>query len=136
MEDIRPAPDNTQPAGFDLSEPQTRFIALFGAGSFVLLVLMILALQAYFNRVKEHEVFVKVLEPVSADLRALHAREDLALNNYQYIDRAKGTVRLPVRRAMELLIEESAEGKVFYPTAPVPVPTPLAQAPAVKEQGR
>ena len=136
MEDSRPT--TPQPAGFDLSEPQTRFIALFGIVTLILLIAIILALQAYFNRVKEREVFVKVLEPVSADLLALHAREDLALNSYRYIARAKGTVHLPIRRAMGLLIAESAEGKSFYPTKPVPVPAPAAAVPvsAAKESVR
>lgn len=51
-----------------------------------------------------------MLEPVSEDLRALRAREDIQLNSYEYIDREKGTVRLPITRAMELLSQEYAQG--------------------------
>lgn len=111
----------TQPAGFDLAEPKTRFIAVFGFATLLLLAAIILGLQAYVDRVKEHEIFVKVLEPVSADLTALRSREDIQLDTYQYLDRGKGAVRLPIRRAMDLLAQEYAEGKLFYPARPVPV---------------
>lgn len=95
--------------GFDAAEPRTRFIALFGLATLVALVAIILGLQAYVDSVKQEEIYVKVLQPVSEDLRALRAREDTELNGYQYIDRAKGTVRLPIRRAMELLAKEHAK---------------------------
>jgi hypothetical protein len=29
------------------------------------------------------------------------------LHSYKYVDRAKGTVRIPIERAMELVIEEA-----------------------------
>ncbi len=92
--------------GFDTAEPKTRLIALFGVATMVLLAVILLVLEGYVDRVKQHEIFIKVEQPVSADLQALRAREDADLNAYRYIDRAKGTVRLPVARAMELLLEE------------------------------
>jgi hypothetical protein len=39
------------------------------------------------------------------DLTDLHGREDLLLNNYSWIDRSKGTVRIPIERAMELIAQ-------------------------------
>lgn len=93
-------------ANFDTSEPKTRLIALVGLLTLIGLVVVILGLQAYVDRVREHQVFVKQLEPVSEDLKALRAREDAELNSYRYIDREKGLVRIPIRRAMELLLIE------------------------------
>ncbi len=95
--------------GFDRTEPKTRFIALFGLGTLIALVAIILGVQAYADRVRSEQIFVKQLQPVSADLRALHAREDAELNSYQYLDRDKGIVRLPIRRAMELVEKEHAK---------------------------
>ena len=46
--------------GFDRSEPNVRLIAIFGAGTLVLLVVAVLALQYYYDRVLEEQVFVKV----------------------------------------------------------------------------
>ena len=35
----------------------------------------------------------------------LHAREDLLLNNYSWVDQAQGKVRIPIERAMELIAQ-------------------------------
>jgi hypothetical protein len=40
------------------------------------------------------------------DIANLHAREDLLLNDYTWIDRSKGTVRIPIERAMELVAQQ------------------------------
>jgi hypothetical protein len=107
--------------GFDRSEPNVRFIAIFGAGTLVLLVVAVLALQFYYDRVLEEQVFVKVQEPVAQTLVDLRAREDEELHSYRYLDREKGTVRLPIERAMELLANEAAQGKLKYAQRAAPV---------------
>jgi len=40
------------------------------------------------------------------DLTDLHEREDLLLNHYSWVDRGKGTVRIPIERAMEIIAEK------------------------------
>ena len=107
--------------GFDRSEPNVQFIAIFGAGTLVLLVVTVVALQYYYDRVLEEQVFVKVREPVAQTLVDLRAREDEELHSYRYLDREKGTVRLPIERAMELLANEAAQGKLKYAQRAVPV---------------
>lgn len=39
------------------------------------------------------------------DVADLHARENLLLNNYSWVDESKGTVRIPIERAMELIAQ-------------------------------
>jgi hypothetical protein len=39
------------------------------------------------------------------DVADLHAREDLLLSNYTWVDESKGTVRIPIERAMELVAQ-------------------------------
>src|SRR5580700_8446153 len=39
------------------------------------------------------------------DVADLHAREDLLLDNYTWADQSKGTVRIPIDRAMELIAQ-------------------------------
>ncbi len=39
------------------------------------------------------------------DITVLHAREDLLLSNYSWVDQSKGTVRIPIERAMELIAQ-------------------------------
>jgi hypothetical protein len=40
------------------------------------------------------------------DLAELHAREDMLLDNYSWIDQTQGKVRIPVARAMELVARD------------------------------
>ncbi len=96
-----------QTLGFDRTEPRTRFIALLGLGIIVTLVAIILAVQSYVDHVQDEQIYQKVLAPVSEDLKVLRAREDSELNSYHYIDKTKGTVRLPITRAMELVAKEA-----------------------------
>ena len=52
------------------------------------------------------------------DIATLHAKEDLLLDHYTWIDEQKGTVRIPIERAMELIAQQG------LPVAPAPkVPT-------------
>jgi len=53
------------------------------------------------------------------DIATLHAREDILLDNYTWIDRSKGTVRIPIERAMELVAEQG------LPVAPAVKTSPL-----------
>lgn len=39
------------------------------------------------------------------DLQAFRAREDAELNSYGWIDRTKGVVRIPIERAMDLVVQ-------------------------------
>jgi hypothetical protein len=41
----------------------------------------------------------------SQDVADLHQKEDLLLDNYSWADRSKGTVRIPIERAMELVAQ-------------------------------
>lgn len=101
--------------GFDHAEPKVGAIAAFAVGSVVLLIVMILALQAYFNKIWQEAVTEKVLIPPSEQLIELHRKEDWFLTRYSWADKPKGTVRIPVDRAMELFAAETAAGKLFYP---------------------
>ena len=46
------------------------------------------------------------LDDGNQDLAVLHEREDLLLNYYSWIDRGKGTVRIPIQRAMEVIAQK------------------------------
>jgi hypothetical protein len=47
------------------------------------------------------------------DVADLHAREDLLLSNYSWVDQSKGTVRIPIEQAMQLIAQRG------LPVAPV-----------------
>jgi hypothetical protein len=51
-------------------------------------------------------------------LLALRAREDAELNQYGWVDRTNGVVRIPIRRAMELIAQRGLPAST-NPPAPV-----------------
>ncbi len=109
--------------GFDRSEPHAGAIAAFGVVSVLMLVLLIFAIQGYFDKVYQQAVFEKVLSAPSEQLRDLRNRDAWNLTHYMYGDLSKtsGRVRMPIDRAMESYAREAAAGKLFYPakaTAP------------------
>jgi hypothetical protein len=53
------------------------------------------------------------------DVTDLHAREDLLLNNYSWVDQSQGKVRIPIERAMELIAQRG------LPVAPAVEQAPL-----------
>jgi hypothetical protein len=56
-----------------------------------------------------------------APRRAMQAREDVLLRTYGWVDRGSGTVRIPVERAMELLVERGLPpAKPMAPVTPGP----------------
>ncbi len=124
--------------GFDAAEPKVNAIVAFGIGSVLLLILMILAVQAYFNKIWNEAVYEKILAPPSQQLIQLHQREDWNLTHFGYFDKKSGTVRIPVSQAMESFAQEAAGAEsCFYPAGRRPRPrrrgkpaTPPAGAPA------
>ena len=115
---------------FDRSEPRALLIASIGIASILGLTAMILGVQAYFDHMHEQQMYEKVLVPVSQDLKNLHSQEDQELNTYKYIDRGKGIVQIPITRAMQLIEQEAAAGKIEYFHQPTPVKAPNAAGPA------
>jgi hypothetical protein len=53
------------------------------------------------------------------DVADLHARENLLLNYYTWVDQSKGTVRIPIDRAMEIIAQQG------LPVAPPAKTAPL-----------
>ena len=62
------------------------------------------------------------------DVADLHAREDLLLSNYSWVDQSKGTVRIPIEQAMELIAQR---GLPVAPTVQTQQPMTGESAPTV-----
>jgi len=107
--------------GYDRHDPNARFIAGLGGLVVIALIAIVFGVQYYYDRVHEQQIYVKVLQPESATLQDLRARENQHLLTYQYTDRDEGTVRIPIERSMELLAEEASAGDLPYPTTPYAV---------------
>ncbi len=59
------------------------------------------------------------LDDGNQDVAVLHAREDILLNNYTWVDQSKGKVRIPIERAMEIIAQHG------LPVAPAAQTQPL-----------
>jgi len=53
------------------------------------------------------------------DVADLHAREDLLLDNYSWVDRSQGKIRIPIERAMQIVAQKG------LPVAPAAQEVPL-----------
>jgi hypothetical protein len=58
------------------------------------------------------------------EIMDMHAKEDLLLENYSYIDQGKGTMRIPIERAMDLIAQRG-----------LPVATASSNAKVLAEAG-
>jgi hypothetical protein len=101
--------------GFDDSEPAAVPIWAFTVGSVVILVVVIWALQQYFEKVWNDAVYQKILAPPSEQLRDVRMRDEWALTHYAYQEPTKKQIRIPIERAEELVLQDAAAGKTFYP---------------------
>jgi hypothetical protein len=121
-----PIPDIVQAdTGYDKQEPPAGLIAGLSVATFIALILVILGVRAYFDYTKQ-QYEEQLSATVAEELRNLHNNEDEALNSYKVVDKANGVVRIPIRRAMELVAKESAEGKLKYAQKEYPVKSATA----------
>ena len=63
------------------------------------------------------------------DMRAMRQEEDRLVNSYQWVDQRTGIARIPVSRAMRLLVERGMPVRGATPPA-VAVPSAPAQSPS------
>jgi hypothetical protein len=107
---------------------------VFGLG--LVLALTLVGLKQLFVAMTEREVYDKQLQPVAADLVRQRDRDESALGRYEVVDEKRGRYRIPITRAMELLVAEPAR---LQPAAPASAPasTPAsAAAPATRPEVR
>lgn len=109
---------NLAELGFDRSEPQISSVVATTVGIIGVLIATGIGVHFYYEQYRDRLIEERQLVPVSQDLLDLRSKEEKELGSYGYADKTNGVVRVPVSRAMELVINESKEGKSKYPTAP------------------
>jgi hypothetical protein len=112
--------------GFDPTEPEASRITLFVIISVITLVVVIVALQNYFEGVWTNAVTEKVLTVAPPELKDQRALEAWRMTHYEYTTDAKTQVRIPLEQARAAILKDAAEGKTFYPARPT---TPKVEAP-------
>jgi hypothetical protein len=119
--------------GYNHSEPDAPPIWGFTIGSVIILVVVLVALQQYFERIWNDAVYDKVLAAPSQELQDMRNRDDWALTHYSYQDKDKGVVRIPLDRAQEMVLQDAAQGKTFYPAKPTLPKTEAQEAEEAKK---
>jgi hypothetical protein len=115
--------EKLQKEGFDRSDPSGPMVVGFTVAIVVTLVLVVLAVDYLFQATLERKEYEQVLSVDSLELRDVRTAEAEQLNHYRFVDKQKGTVRLPIERAMSLFAAEASQGKLFYPARPSKVKT-------------
>ena len=125
------------PHSYDHTEPKGSLLLVLIVLTAVLLALMGIGIQYYYQTLREHEIQQRVLIPENIQLQDLRNKEAYDLSTYGYADKAAGKVRIPIERAMQIVAQEAKENRVKWPTAPTRVKTPeeLAASPAVSQPG-
>jgi len=109
--------------GYERTDANTRYLAAFAVGLVGLMLVGMFAMRLMYVQMAEYqETHDPVLSPLAAelpkdppdprlqvapavDLKQVLAAEEEKLNSYGWVEPNAGVVRIPVERAMELVVE-------------------------------
>ena len=114
---------------FDDTEPRSGLILIGAIITITSIIVTIGGVYSYYSWYREKVLFERQLSPNSVELSTIRSQEDQLLNTYGFVEKSKEIVRLPVSRAIDLVVAESAEGKEKYPVAAKVIPPPKADEP-------
>ncbi len=91
-------------------DPNIGASAMVGLVGAIALFVVIVLLQALFYRMQTSEQNAKVSSQPNQGVQALDAEQLEQLTSYEWVSQPDGVVRIPVERAMELVVAESGRG--------------------------
>jgi hypothetical protein len=100
--------DNHINSGYEKRDVNVKKLVLWGIVGVVIIVISLVAITEYFLITKEDYYYQAVEKPRSQELMELRERETQELSGYQLLDEEKGIYRIPIKRAMELMVEEES----------------------------
>lgn len=89
------------------SDPSSSITVLIGVVGTILLVATVVGLEAVYYNTERVEFERKVVAEAPEELRSIRADQLKNLNAYEWVNRASGTVRIPIDRAMQLVVQEA-----------------------------
>lgn len=107
---------------YENQDPKNPLIAFLLISSCIFVVAVCAFLSWMFIVARDNEHNRKIDQATYADLQEFRKAEEAKLNSYQYLDKDKGVVRIPVERAMQLMAEEAKSAAPKAEAAPVVVP--------------
>jgi len=100
--------DDKNNAGYEKRDVNIFMVIGLSVLSVVLLIVILVFLIDYFVESKEQMIYEAQLQPESADLNSILVTEEEVLTSYKVLDIERGVYRIPVDRAMELLVKEAS----------------------------
>jgi len=100
--------DNKNNAGYEKRDVNILMVVGLSVLSVVLLIVILVFLIDFFVDSKEQMIYEAQLQPESVDLKSLLASEQEELNSFKILDANLGVYRIPIDRAMELLVQEAS----------------------------
>lgn len=107
-------PEEAIEIGYERSEPNALKIGLLTVIISFSIVGFSYAVYYWYVGQMEYTRHVEVEVPLWQETRDVRAYETERLTQYKYFDKAKGSVQLPIDKAMDLLVQEAGTGKSFY----------------------
>ncbi len=90
------------------SDPSGMWTVVTLTSFFILVFVVIVALQAIFFRVKTTELEGKVINRLPEELIEMREEQQALLSGYRWIDKEAGIAAVPIDRAMELFVQEQS----------------------------
>jgi hypothetical protein len=113
-------------AGFTPDRLPALRIGAWVLALFAVLAVSLIGLYQLFLVMARDEVYAQELRPVAADLVRQRDRDAALLGRYEVTDEKRGRYRIPIERALELLVADPSR---LRPVAPAAASVP-ASAPA------
>lgn len=102
-------------------DPKTGLTLVVGIVGALVLVTIIVGLQAVYYDV-EGDIVTEIYAEPNLDVKMVKAQQLELLNSYGWVDREQGVVRIPIDRAMELVIAEPPGGGMVTGEGPARTP--------------
>jgi hypothetical protein len=107
-------PEEAIEIGYERSEPNALKIGFLTVVIVFTIIVTSYAVYYWYVGQIEYTRHMEVEVPLWEETKEVRAYETERLTQYKYFDKAAGTVQLPIDKAMNLLVEETAAGKYFY----------------------
>jgi hypothetical protein len=130
MSDTKPSAD----VGYEAADASPATLVLWGIALIAVIVFAVIASWAFFDLLaanaarndtapsplvsKEPPPAPRLLVNEPADLKTVRREEEQVLDSYAWVDKARGIVRIPVARAMELVAKEGLPSRAAGREAP------------------
>lgn len=101
--------DNQQNLRYEKKDVNLKVLISAGLAAIIIFIVILTLLSDYFTVMETNAVYETQLKPESVSLNKILKEEQEILSTYKLIDSEKKIYRIPIERAMQLVVEESAK---------------------------